>query len=196
MWWNKKLVQSITLIYIALWQCSSLLIITATNIHLLNLQENKITNNVWYTESSCLLTFTNFFYFIILIYFCKQLHRVPNICPLQFDFFLDEFLLAAKLSNSSSLEELAVFVRSMLTIRFCIAAFSLLDSSISFSISSFPTWLRTVESKLLKTASLSFRVSSSVFQLPISQVLVFFQQFMYFCNGFPLKYLLFRLQDK
>lgn len=196
MWWNKKLVQSITLIYIALWQCSSLLIITATNIHLLNLQENKITNNVWYTESSCLLTFTNFFYFIILIYFCKQLHRVPNICPLQFDFFFDEFLLAAKLSNSSSLEELAVFVRSMLTIRFCIAAFSLLDSSISFSISSFPTWLRTVESKLLKTASLSFRVSSSVFQLPISEVLVFFQQFMYFCNGFPLKYLLFRLQDK
>lgn len=196
MWWNKKLVQSITLIYIALWQCSSLLIITATNIHLLNLQENKITNNVWYTESSCLLTFTNFFYFIILIYFCKQLHRVPNICPLQFDFFFDEFLLAAKLSNSSSLEELAVFVRSMLTIRFCIAAFSLLDSSISFSISSFPTWLRTVESKLLKTASLSFRVSSSVFQLPISQVLVFFQQFMYFWNGFPLKYPLFRLQDK
>ena len=49
--------------------------------------------------------------------------------------FFDEFLLAAKLSNSSSLEELAVFVRSMLTIRFCIAAFSLLDSSISFSIS-------------------------------------------------------------
>lgn len=79
MWWNKKLVQSITLIYIALWQCSSLLIITATNIHLLNLQENKITNNVWYTESSCLLTFTNFFYFVILIYFCKQLHRVPNM---------------------------------------------------------------------------------------------------------------------
>lgn len=157
MWWNKKLVQSITLIYIALWQCSSLLIITATNIHLLNLQENKITNNVWYTESSCLLTFTNFFYFVILIYFCKQLHRVPNMKQIFFVhfnlIFFDKFLLAAELSNSSSLEELAVFVRSMLTIRFCIAAFSLLDSSISFSISSFPTWLRTVESKLLKTAS-------------------------------------------
>lgn len=138
MWWNKKLVQSITLIYIALWQCSSLLIITATNIHLLNLQENKITNNVWYTESSCLLTFTNFFYFIILIYFCKQLHRVPNMKQIffvHFNLIFDEFLLAAELSNSSSLEELAVFVRSMLTIRFCIAAFSLLDSSISFSIS-------------------------------------------------------------
>lgn len=138
MWWNKKLVQSITLIYIALWQCSSLLIITATNIHLLNLQENKITNNVWYTESSCLLTFTNFFYFVILIYFCKQLHRVPNMKQIffvHFNLIFDEFLLAAELSNSSSLEELAVFVRSMLTIRFCIAAFSLLDSSISFSIS-------------------------------------------------------------
>lgn len=150
MWWNKKLVQSITLIYIALWQCSSLLIIINinnyqyqhyqnTNIHLLNLQENKITNNVWYTESSCLLTFTNFFYFIILIYFCKQLHRVPNMKQIFFVhfnlIFFDEFLLAAELSNSSSLEELAVFVRSMLTIRFCIAAFSLLDSSISFSIS-------------------------------------------------------------
>lgn len=138
MWWNKKLVQSITLIYIALWQCSSLLIITATNIHLLNLQENKITNNVWYTESSCLLTFTNFFYFVILIYFCKQLHRVPNMKQIffvHFNLIFDEFLLAAELFNSSSLEELAVFVRSMLTIRFCIAAFSLLDSSISFSIS-------------------------------------------------------------
>lgn len=87
MWWNKKLVQSITLIYIALWQCSSLLIITATNIHLLNLQENKITNNVWYTESSCLLTFTNFFYFVILIYFCKQLHRVPNMKQIFFVHF-------------------------------------------------------------------------------------------------------------
>lgn len=131
MWWNKKLVQSITLIYIALWQCSSLLIITATNIHLLNLQENKTTNNVWYTESSCLLTFTNFFYFVILIYFCKQLHRVPNMKQIffvHFNLIFDEFLLAAELSNSSSLEELAVFVRSMLTIRFCIAAFSLLDS--------------------------------------------------------------------
>ena len=138
MWWNKKLVQSITLIYIALWQCSSLLIITATNIHLLNLQENKITNNVWCTESSCLLTFTNFFYFVILIYFCKQLHRVPNMKQIffvHFNLIFDEFLLAAELSNSSSLEELAVFVRSMLTIRFCIAAFSLLDSSVSFSIS-------------------------------------------------------------
>lgn len=149
MWWNKKLVQSITLIYIALWQCSSLLIIINinnyqyqhyqnTNIHLLNLQENKITNNVWYTESSCLLTFTNFFYFVILIYFCKQLHRVPNMKQIffvHFNLIFDEFLLAAELSNSSSLEELAVFVRSMLTIRFCIAAFSLLDSSISFSIS-------------------------------------------------------------
>ena len=87
MWWNKKLVQSITLIYIALWQCSSLLIITATNIHLLNLQENKITNNVWYTESSCLLTFTNFFYFVILIYFCKQLHRVLNVKQIFFVHF-------------------------------------------------------------------------------------------------------------
>lgn len=139
MWWNKKLAQSITSIYIALWQCSSLLIITATNIHLLNLQENKITNNVWYTESSYLLTFTNFFYHVILIYFCKQLHRVPNMKQIFFVhfnlIFFDEVLLAAELSNSSSLEELAVFVRSMLTIRFCIAAFSLLDSSISFSIS-------------------------------------------------------------
>ena len=68
-------------------------------------------------------------------------------------FFLTNFCLLAKLSNSSSLEELAVFVRSMLKVRFCIAAFSLLDSSISFSISSFPTWLRTVESKSTQNCS-------------------------------------------